>query len=227
MCIRDRFNAFACLFVTGLSLHPAIQAAHKRGTGLLQSGVVTLYCSYWMLSAVMSEPELGGTQCNPWDGTGDSIPVLLAGVAFTIAAVGFSTFRTATQGNNLVQSTTERSSLKTESAGKSDVEDGEHDHNELERNIQESAEEHHGDERDGVKYNYTFFHLTFVVASMYISMLVTNWKFLSDSGNDSSDYEVDYGVTSVWVKFASSWLVLLLYIWTLIAPAILKNRDFS
>lgn len=43
--------------------------------------------------------------------------------------------------------------------------------------------------------------------------------------------EADYTVTSkwpaVWVKITSSWVCLALYIWTLVAPMILTNRDFS
>jgi len=74
-----------------------------------------------------------------------------------------------------------------------------------------------------VTYNYSFYHFTFLLGAMFVSMLITNWKFLS-KGIDS--YEVDYGWGSVWVKFASSWLVILLYFWSLIAPLLFPNRQF-
>lgn len=32
---------------------------------------------------------------------------------------------------------------------------------------------------------------------------------------------------AVWVKISSSWVCLLLYVWTLVAPIVLTNRDFS
>ena len=32
---------------------------------------------------------------------------------------------------------------------------------------------------------------------------------------------------AVWVKISSSWVCLLLYVWTLVAPLVLTNRDFS
>ena len=32
---------------------------------------------------------------------------------------------------------------------------------------------------------------------------------------------------SMWVKIVSSWLCIAIYIWTCIAPAILRDRDFS
>lgn len=33
--------------------------------------------------------------------------------------------------------------------------------------------------------------------------------------------------SAVWVKISSSWVCLLLYVWTLVAPLVLTNRDFS
>lgn len=33
--------------------------------------------------------------------------------------------------------------------------------------------------------------------------------------------------TAVWVKICASWAGLLLYLWTLVAPVLLPNRDFS
>lgn len=33
--------------------------------------------------------------------------------------------------------------------------------------------------------------------------------------------------TAVWVKICASWAGLLLYLWTLVAPLLLPNRDFS
>lgn len=33
--------------------------------------------------------------------------------------------------------------------------------------------------------------------------------------------------TAVWVKVCASWAGLLLYLWTLVAPLLLPNRDFS
>lgn len=37
------------------------------------------------------------------------------------------------------------------------------------------------DEEDTVSYSYSFFHLTFTMASMYLAMLLTNWKTVSES----------------------------------------------
>jgi hypothetical protein len=63
----------------------------------------------------------------------------------------------------------------------------------------------------------------FALASMYMGMLFTNWQ-VSSSG---ARWEMGAGWASTWVVMGSKWFCELLYLWTVIAPAVLKNRDFS
>ena len=65
-----------------------------------------------------------------------------------------------------------------------------------------------------------------LVLSVYIVMLLTNW------GDPSFDSAIDFNLfqrnaNSYWIKLIISWGSSLLYIWTLIAPAIFPGRDFS
>lgn len=73
-----------------------------------------------------------------------------------------------------------------------------------------------------VTYSYTFFHLIFALASMYSAMLLTGW---TSSTADSSEL-IDVGWTSVWVRISTEWATAVLYIWTLVAPLILPDREF-
>ena len=60
------------------------------------------------------------------------------------------------------------------------------------------------------------------LASLYVGMLITNWKSASlITGNLISN---DFGF---WVRLLISWLTALLYVWTLLAPRICPNRDFE
>lgn len=60
------------------------------------------------------------------------------------------------------------------------------------------------------------------IAAIYLGMLVTNWSSVSlTTGNLVSS---DFGF---WVRVAISWFVTLLYIWTLVAPKIFPDRDFT
>jgi len=72
-------------------------------------------------------------------------------------------------------------------------------------------------------YRPDYFHLIFALASAYVAMLFTNWN-LNDVGEDLS---IDKGWTSAWIKIVTQWFTFLLYGWTMVAPSILSDRDFS
>ncbi|CAH2056892.1 unnamed protein product [Thlaspi arvense] len=72
-----------------------------------------------------------------------------------------------------------------------------------------------------VSYSYTFFHLIFALASMYSAMLLSGW-----TSSDESTELIDVGWTSVWVRIATEWVTAGLYIWTLVAPLIIADREF-
>lgn len=74
-----------------------------------------------------------------------------------------------------------------------------------------------------VSYVYSFFHLIFALASMYSAMLLTGWGNASVSEQDI----IDVGWPSVWVRICTLWFTAGLYAWSLIAPAIFPDRDFS
>lgn len=47
-------------------------------------------------------------------------------------------------------------------------------------------------------------------------------------GSPDSNYEaMTSRWPSVWVKISSSWICVALYVWTLVAPLVLVNRDFE
>ena len=78
------------------------------------------------------------------------------------------------------------------------------------------------DEFELVTYNYSFFHLIFALASMYIAMLMTGWG----TGAEERDL-IDVGWTSVWVKVVAQWMTVAVYAWTMAAPLLFPDRDFS
>ncbi|EGW09975.1 Serine incorporator 3 [Cricetulus griseus] len=48
-----------------------------------------------------------------------------------------------------------------------------------------------------------------------------SWVYRMEEGNPRLWY------AAVWVKMGSSWVCLLLYLWTLVALLLLTGRDFS
>jgi len=60
---------------------------------------------------------------------------------------------------------------------------------------------------------------------MYIAMLFTDWATVHDLGSQTAT--VNSGVAAVWVKVVSSWVCIALYIWTLVAPIVLPDREWN
>jgi len=58
-------------------------------------------------------------------------------------------------------------------------------------------------------------------------MVLTNWALpTGENEKNNHDYNIDQGMTSTWVKIISSWLTIVMYIWTLLVPIIFPDRDF-
>ncbi|OQR91827.1 serine incorporator-like [Achlya hypogyna] len=61
------------------------------------------------------------------------------------------------------------------------------------------------------------FHLIMVFGGLYMAMVLTQWGSLHGLADD----------VNMWVQIASQWIVLLLYVWTLVAPRVCTSRDFD
>ena len=81
-----------------------------------------------------------------------------------------------------------------------------------------------GDEEYGVSYNWSLFHTMFALSTLYMMMTLTNWY---SPGEGVSIESISANMSAVWVKIISSWLCFVIYMWTMLAPLILPDRDFS
>jgi hypothetical protein len=203
MCIT--LNIVFCFFITCLSIHPKIQEKNPK-SGLLQSAIITLYSTYLVYSAIISEPDtMNCTTLRIDPNSPAAIIMLIVGVFFTFLAIIYSAISTGTSGGM-----DENSKLITERKDKDED--------------TESKSKDLPEEDIPVSYNYTFFHVTFALAVMYLSMVLTNWVLVQE---DTDSFSALPSISPAWVKVSSSWVTLLLYLWTLIAPLILSNRVFN
>lgn len=215
-------NMLLCVAASVLSVLPQIQDSQPR-SGLLQSSLVTLYTMYLTWSAMTNEPD---RKCNPslleiiglnsttpggqehvvqwWDAQG------IVGLILFLMCVLYSSIRNSTNSQvNKLTLTSDESAL-IDDGPQSDLEEG------------GGANRVLDNERDGVTYSYSFFHFMLFLASLYIMMTLTNWY------SPDSNYEaMTSRWPSVWVKISSSWICVALYVWTLVAPLVLVNRDFE
>jgi hypothetical protein len=75
-----------------------------------------------------------------------------------------------------------------------------------------------GEER---QFSLSFFHGVFALGSVYMTMLATNW-----ARQDADEWSLGQGKASMWANWISSWFSLLLFLWTMIAPLVLPDREF-
>lgn len=215
-------NLIFCIIVSIVSVLPKVQESQPH-SGLLQASVITLYTMYVTWSAMTNEPD---RNCNPsllsivhqttsnsttaappdqvvqwWDAQS------IVGLVIFLICVLYSSIRSSTNAQvNKLMMTEEGEGALAEFS--SPGEDGAH------RAVD--------NEQDAVTYSYSFFHFCLLLASLYIMMTLTNWY------SPNSDYSsLQSTWPAVWVKISSSWVGLLLYLWTLVAPLILSDRDFT
>ncbi|XP_070155901.1 probable serine incorporator isoform X4 [Polyergus mexicanus] len=207
------FNLILCAIISIISILPAVQEYQPR-SGLLQSSVLTLYVVYLTWSGISNSPD---RQCNPGflfsnnaqnRVTFDKESII--GLIIWFSCVLYSSLRTASKSSKITMS--ENVLVQDNGAVEGRNADAEAGND---TKVWDNEEEK-------VAYNWSFFHLMFALATLYVMMTLTNWY----KPNSSLD-TLNANAASMWVKIISSWMCLALYVWSLIAPAVFPNRDFS
>jgi len=205
------FQLILSIAISVLAILPSIQEAQPT-SGLLQSAIISAYTSYLMWSALSSEPD---QMCNPLgamisgstasDVGAFSWQKVLAAVILFVTVV-YSCIRTTSGGSISIRSDDEEVLIT----------DGN------DNDVEIRGQRVHDDEEESVSYSYSFFHFTFFLASLYIMMTLTSWY--EPQGADFTNLQQNWA--TVWVKMSSSWICFAIYIWTLIAPVVLPDREF-
>ncbi|BGP20111.1 hypothetical protein JCM10213_000805 [Rhodosporidiobolus nylandii] len=88
------------------------------------------------------------------------------------------------------------------------------------------------DERSGTRYSYSWFHVIFILATMYTAALLTNWNYVTPvtsspgghEGGDGTPVRIGRSHVAFWMRIMSSWVCLALYAWSLVAPVVAPER---
>nr|CAB3265984.1 serine incorporator 1-like [Phallusia mammillata] len=227
-------NLILCVVVSVIAILPRVQEAQPR-SGLLQPSVISMYCMYLTWSAMTSSPDkicnpplaevaqnivggggkltVNGTTPSPqtdgvqfWDGQS------IVGLLVFFVCVLYSSIRSSTQ-SNVDRLTFHENVVLDDNDGDKDV---------LVKDAEEGGQKIYDNEQESVAYSYSFFHLMFFLASLYIMMTLTNWY------RPDEDFKtMQHSLPAMWVKISSSWICFALYVWTLVAPIVLSNRSFE
>jgi hypothetical protein len=208
-------NLLLCIIISIVSVLPIVQA-HHSASGLLQSSFVTLYVVFLTWSAMSSEKP--NPICNPsWNGlmTGSNS----TGAPTANGSVGVSSIVALIIFFGLIIYSALTSSTKSSGGKLLGISGNEETGNPV---PDTEGGKSYDDEEQSVAYNYSLFHFMFFLASFYVMMTLTNWFKPTNDYNNFQQSD-----SAVWVKIASSWTCLGLYLWSVIAPCVFRNRDFS
>jgi len=216
------FNMILCTILSVTSVHPRVQE-NLPSSGLLQSSFVSLYMMYLTWSAMSNQPDpnckldlaarvFGNSSARAVaSGEDTSVPSMdtasIIGLVVWFCCVLYASISSSTTGQAARITMTDTVNL-TDPEG-----------------AEEGEGEAGGDNEAGaVSYSWSLFHLMFALATLYVMMTLTNWYA---PGKDVNIGTISANMSAVWVKIISSWLCFVIYMWTLIAPLVLPERDFT
>eukprot|EP00467_Chlorarachnion_reptans_P016319 CAMPEP_0114509224 /NCGR_PEP_ID=MMETSP0109-20121206/13082_1 /TAXON_ID=29199 /ORGANISM="Chlorarachnion reptans, Strain CCCM449" /LENGTH=402 /DNA_ID=CAMNT_0001688335 /DNA_START=204 /DNA_END=1412 /DNA_ORIENTATION=+ len=206
---------------------PALYTAYScteqcQHGALFPSAAVTGYITYIAFTAMLSSTN---SECNTFSGDDEGKKWELAiGIIIAAASVTFTTWNVGSTSSKLfgarnpddsdrlmVSPDDDKNNEGSQNMELDDDDDGPQEEPEIPEELARQR-----------KYDATVFHFLMTVASMYACMLLTSWS--TDNYGASDRY---HSAESFWVKVASQWLVMILYVWTLVAPVLFPDRDFT
>lgn len=207
-------NIFFIVLTLVFAVAFALIALHPKVNGsLLPASVISVYCAYVCYTGLSSEPSDYDCDRLHKHTKAVSTSTLIIGLLTTVLSVVYSAVRAGSSTTFFSPPSSPRRGTSQDSKKpllpSKDEEQGQKDEKK--------------DEAQPVAYSYTFFHLIFALASMYSAMLLTGWT----SSTADSEKLIDVGWPSVWVRICTEWVTAGLYIWSLIAPLILPDREFA
>lgn len=198
------------------------------------------------MSAVSMEPD--DRHCNPLiRASGTRTASIIIGAIVTMLTIAYTTTRAATQGFALGSQTshsyskigsedTEHGLVDQQPPGsrremraealRAAVEAGSLPANALDDDSddEDTANDGHGgkdDEKSGTQYNYSLFHVIFLLATMWVATLLTQNIDFENTGDFAA---VGRTYWASWVKIVSAWVCYVIYTWSLVAPVALPDR---
>jgi len=176
---------------------------------LLTSAVVASYSAYLVYTAVSKNPN---GECNPSVNDVNLLNIVI-GVVFTLASILWAGW-SSTAGNKLA------------SSGDIEANDSYVNSEERSSNVQGVVLDNNTDTEEDEMQGASTWMINVILAliSCWFGMALTSWGSISSGGTVANP---TVGKVSMWMIMVWQWLALALYLWTLIAPKLFPDRDFS
>ncbi|KAG5184707.1 serine incorporator/TMS membrane protein [Tribonema minus] len=199
---------------------------------LLTSALVSVYMTFLGFSAVSKNPD---ASCNPFIGSSQNLTSIIVGLVLTFLSLLWICASSGTSITKLLGGeappTTASLQLQVESVRNAEAAKASGSPSTGMPFIAQSApappeEPEPDDHGDGWKFN-----IVMILLSMFFGMMLTNWGVVqSDSSsieNPATYSDPKNGEAAMWLTAAGQWACMLLYTWTLVAPKLFPDRDFS
>lgn len=185
----------------------------EHGHNLLASSVVAAYVTYLSYVAVSSNPE---EKCNPNYYEGSNNMMMIMGLVVTFISIGGTVYFSSRSVTGLIDSSHHKGTSLTDVL----ISDAPHSTTSMDQaSVQSDSEV---DPKTDTRH--WRFNLVMALISMYWCCVLTDW------GNyeaGSAAAAPTAGTTAMWINAAASWICIMLYSWTLVAPRLFPDRDFS
>jgi hypothetical protein len=198
----------------------ALQLSGTDGS-LLTSSVMSIYIVYLCFSIVSKNPK---HECNPRLGEND-VWGITVGLLLTIVSLAWTGWSWSAETRLTVESV---ASAKSVAPQQSDVN--------LEVPFLDSenqpttglvTEQTNGSEESADLSNVWKLNVVMALISCYVAMILTSWGTINGLDENHNAANPTVGYVNMAILGVSQWLAISLYCWTLVAPRLFPDRDFS
>ena len=222
-------STFISLTLIFCILIHAAQLSGEEGS-LLSSSVVSAWAVFLCYTAVAKNPN---RECNPNVGEADPATVAL-GLIVMILSLGWAGWSYTAEDKLTMKSSNETDQQEEEQKNEekpgedrkvTGVVTGSYQEADVEGGANENDEEDAPGANDPKKFSNSWrLNIALAAVACWASMVLTHWGEIQSDGKLAN---ASAGNISMWIVIASQWVALSLYLWTLVAPRLFPDRDFS
>mmetsp|Transcript_18730 Transcript_18730/g.28272 ORF Transcript_18730/g.28272 Transcript_18730/m.28272 type:complete len:514 (-) Transcript_18730:167-1708(-) len=215
----NSFISLTLLFIAAFTLLQLFATKPDEGGGaghnFLTTAVVASYVVYLCFISVSANPT---GKCNPSYSEEENLTALVLGLGITFVSITATTYFASKSVTSLVTTDgpTKQTDLEQVLTG------GSRATVELPRGPSPGRQMTGSD--DGVGGQSWKFNLVMALIACYWCCVLTNWGNPGGGGHAASPTA---GNVCMWMNIVASWVCASLYTWTMVAPLVFPDRDFS
>lgn len=231
---NNAFISLTLIFCIGLT---AAQMTGEEGS-LLSSGCISAWACFLCYTAVSMNPD---ATCNPR--SGETSPLGIAfGLTVSLISLCWTGWSYTAEDKLTVQKQDNEESAASNNVSEEDDKDknkvtgivtggsGENDDNDYgavnapEEGPSTNAAENSDDANPNRLSNSWRLNIALVAVVCWSAMSLTHWGEVQSNGTLANP---SLGRVGMWMVIGSQWFVMTLYLWTLVAPRLFPDREFS